>query len=170
MDGRLPVIGLGANFDVDTLELRDLCKITASTSSYWLHPEPRIGPFPLTKAFESRWGSYGTREHAVLLPRSNCISRHVVLHPCIRLTALCGAVMIFGQQPPLVINSQLASRIHRSVPSSSERSVIMRITEATNEEVTNEDQVVKENIQIVVRLQPQTHTQVETAYRKPISN
>ena len=46
----------------------------------------------------------------------------------------------------------------------------MRITEAKNEEVTNEDQVVKENIQIVVRLQPQTHTQVETAYRKPISN
>lgn len=78
--------------------------------------------------------------------------------------------MIYEQQTPLVLNSQLASRIHRSVPSSSERSVTMRITEATNEEVTNEDQVVKENIQIVMRLQPQTHTQVETACRKPISN
>jgi hypothetical protein len=46
----------------------------------------------------------------------------------------------------------------------------MRITEVMNEEVTNEDQVDKGNIQIVVRLQPQTHTQVETACRKPVSN
>lgn len=97
--------------------------------------------------------------------RANCVSRHVVPHPCIRLTASCGTAMIYGQQPPLVLNSQLASRIHRSVPSSSKRSVIMRITE-----VTNGDQVVKGNIQIVVTLQPQTHTQVETACRKPISN